>query len=74
MNNADAIPAKKHPAARGPIPLGPKGSLIMGVMRDFNRDTLEFVTRCRDYGDVVRTRFLWVNAYFHLGRGRSIQN
>src|SRR6185295_15557198 len=43
---------------------GPKGSLIMGVMRDFNRDTLGFVTRCRDYGDVVRTRFLWVHAYF----------
>ena len=36
----------------------------MGVMRDFNRDTLGFVTRCRDYGDVVRTRFLYVHAYF----------
>ena len=46
------------------VPPGPKGSLIMGVMRDFNRDMLEFVTRCRDYGDVVHTRFLWVHAYF----------
>jgi len=64
MNNAEAIPAKKRPVARGPIPPGPKGSLIMGVMRDFNRDTLGFVTRCRDYGDVVLTRFLWINAYF----------
>src|SRR5678810_994133 len=64
MNNAEAIPTKKRTPARGPIPPGPKGSLIMGVMRDFNRDTLGFVTRCRDYGDVVRTRFLWIHAYF----------
>ena len=36
----------------------------MGVMRDFNRDTLGFIERCRHYGDVVRTRFLYVHAYF----------
>ncbi len=36
----------------------------MGVMREFNRDTLGFITRCRNYGDVVHTRFLWVHAYF----------
>lgn len=47
------------------LPPGPKGQLIMGVMREFNRDTLGFVERCRDdYGDVVRTRFLYVHAYF----------
>ena len=47
------------------LPPGPKGSPIMGVMREFNRDTLGFVTRChRDYGDVVRSRFLWITAYF----------
>jgi len=46
------------------IPPGPKGKLIMGVMREFNRDMFGFVTRCRDYGDVVRTRFLYVYAYF----------
>lgn len=46
------------------VPPGPKGQLIMGVMREFNRDTLGFIERCRDYGDVVRTRFLWVHAYF----------
>ena len=63
MNNAEAFPAKKQ-NVRGPIPPGPKGSLIMGVMHDFNRDTLGFVTRCRDYGDVVHTRFLYVHAYF----------
>jgi cytochrome P450 len=45
-------------------PPGPKGHFIMGVMRDFNRDTLAFIERCRDYGDVVHTRFLYVHAYF----------
>jgi len=33
-------------------------------MPEFNRDTLHFITRCRDYGDVVRARFLYVTAYF----------
>jgi cytochrome P450 len=47
------------------FPPGPKGSLIMGVMREFNRDTLGFIERChRAYGDVVRSRFLYVHAYF----------
>lgn len=37
----------------------------MGVMSEFNRDTLGFIERChRDYGDVVRSRFLYVQAYF----------
>src|ERR671921_1616857 len=63
MNKAEALPVKQ-PATRGPLPPGPKGSLIMGVMRDFNRDTLGFITRLRDYGDVVRSRFLYVQAYF----------
>src|SRR5215813_5654078 len=63
MNSAEAISTKRQPN-RNAVPPGPKGSLIMGVMRDFNRDTLGFVTRCRDYGDVVLTRFLWIRAYF----------
>jgi cytochrome P450 len=34
-------------------------------MREFNRDTLGFIERCqRDYGDVVRSRFLYLHAYF----------
>jgi cytochrome P450 len=49
---------------RAPLPPGPKGSLIMGVMREFNRDTLGFIERCRDYGDVAHSRFLYVHAYF----------
>jgi len=63
MNNAEALPANKQ-TGRAAAPRGPKGSLIMGVMREFNRDMLEFVTRCRDYGDVVHTRFLWIHAFF----------
>ncbi|HET9478711.1 MAG TPA: cytochrome P450 [Pyrinomonadaceae bacterium] len=47
------------------LPPGPKGKLITGVMREFNRDTLGFITRLhRDYGDVVRSRFLYVYAHF----------
>jgi cytochrome P450 len=47
-----------------PLPPGPKGHFILGVMREFNKDTLGFIERCRDYGDVVRMRFLYVYAYF----------
>jgi cytochrome P450 len=36
----------------------------MGVMKQFNDDSLGFIERCRDYGDVVHTRFLYVHAYF----------
>ena len=41
-----------------------KGSPILGVMREFNRDQLAFITRLRSLGDVVRARFLYVPAYF----------
>lgn len=47
-----------------PIPPGPKGTLIQGVMPEFTRDSLAFITRCRDYGDVVRMRFLYQTVYF----------
>ena len=37
----------------------------MGVMREFNRDSLGFIELCaRDYGDVVWMRFLYVPAIF----------
>ena len=37
----------------------------MGVMREFNRDSLGFIERVqRDYGDIVWTRFLYVPALF----------
>jgi cytochrome P450 len=46
------------------LPPGPKSHPILGVMPEFNRDTLSFITRCRDYGDVVRTRFFYITCYF----------
>jgi cytochrome P450 len=33
-------------------------------MSDFSRDTFGFIERCRDYGDVVSMRFLYLTAYF----------
>ncbi len=37
----------------------------MGVMREFNRDSLAFIERLqREYGDIVWTRFLYVPAIF----------
>jgi cytochrome P450 len=44
---------------------GPKGTRVMGVMREFNRDSLGFIERLqRDYGDIVWSRFLYVPALF----------
>lgn len=46
-------------------PPGPKGTRVMGVMSEFNRDALGFIERARrDYGDIVWTRFLYVPALF----------
>lgn len=47
------------------IPHGPKGNFLLGVMAEFNRDSLAFLEKlARDYGDIVRTRFFYVPAYF----------
>jgi len=44
---------------------GPKGTRVMGVMGEFNRDALGFIERVqRDYGDLVWSRFLYVPALF----------
>ena len=64
MNNARDLPIGAVKRSRAPLPPGPKGSLILGVMPEFNRDTLGFIERCRNYGDVVRMRFLYITAYF----------
>ena len=64
MNAEQDLPVKHAKPGQAPLPPGPKGHPIMGVMREFNRDTLGFVTRCQQYGDVVRSRFLYVHAYF----------
>jgi cytochrome P450 len=48
-----------------PLPPAIKGSsFIQGVMPEFNRDTLGFIERARNHGDVVRMRFLYLTAYF----------
>jgi cytochrome P450 len=58
-----AIATKRSKAASRPP--GPKGSLVMGVMREFNRDSLGFIERAqREYGDIVWMRFLYVPALF----------
>ncbi|HEX8503199.1 MAG TPA: cytochrome P450 [Pyrinomonadaceae bacterium] len=47
------------------IPAGPRGGRVLGNMREFNSDSLGFVERCaREFGDVVRVRFLYVPALF----------
>ena len=64
MNTAEGFPIRATKPPRAPFPPGPKGNLVLGVMPEFNRDTLGFITRCQDYGDVVRARFFYVPAYF----------
>ena len=64
MNDTRDIPLERTKAVRAPLPPGPTGNLILGVMPEFNRDMLGFIERARDYGDVVRMRFLYLTAYF----------
>src|SRR5260370_11056198 len=65
MNKAEDLPIKRVGKVRPSRPPGPKGTPIMGVMREFNRDSLAFVERCRrEYGDVVRARFLYIPTLF----------
>jgi cytochrome P450 len=64
MNNAQRLPLRQTRTSGKTLPPGPKGHPILGVMSEFNRDTLGFITRCRDYGDIVRMRFFYVTAYF----------
>jgi cytochrome P450 len=64
MNKTEHLPLRETKTSSKHVPPGPKGHPILGVMPEFNRDTLGFITRCRDYGDVVRARFFYVTAYF----------
>src|SRR6267378_2549997 len=63
MNRVDDLPNKRS-EARATLPPAIKGSFIQGVMPEFNRDALGFIERGRNYGDVVRMRFLYLTAYF----------
>jgi len=65
MNDAQKLAANLNGRSQLSRPPGPRGTPIMGVMRDFNRDQLNFIEGCRDeYGDVVWMRFLYVPAIF----------
>jgi cytochrome P450 len=65
MNEAHNLAAELTGKSKPSRPPGPKGSPLMGVMRDFNRDQLGFIERTRDeYGDIVWMRFLYVPAIF----------
>jgi cytochrome P450 len=64
MNKAEDLPIERTRVTQPPVPPGPKGHPILGVMPEFNRDILGFIERCHDYGDVVRARFFYVPAYF----------
>src|SRR6266699_2288687 len=64
MNNARELQIRTTSGNQRRLPPGPKGHLILGVMPEFNRDTLGFIERCHDYGEVVRARFLYVTSYF----------
>src|SRR5258705_8377071 len=64
MNPVQDLSLKSAKGTRASLPPGPKGHLILGVMREFNRDSLGFIMRCREYGEVVSARFLYVPAYF----------
>src|SRR5450432_1259207 len=64
MNQIESFPLKQAKQSQAPLPPEITGNLILGVMPDFNRDILSFVTRGRDYGDIVRARFFYVTAYF----------
>src|SRR5215813_4037115 len=56
--------AQKLQVSKSRNPPGPVGHPILGVMPEFNRDMLRFIERCHDYGEVVRARFFYVQAYF----------
>ena len=46
------------------LPPGPKGRFLTGNLLDYSRDQLGYLSRCaRDYGDVVRLRFVNVRVY-----------
>ena len=65
MNKAEDLIIKSTRKTNPARPPGPKGRPIMGVMQEFNRDSLAFIERAqREYGDVVWMRFLYVPALF----------
>jgi cytochrome P450 len=64
MNRIEDLSRESDSRARLPFPPGPKGNFFLGVMPEFNRDTLGFIERAKNYGDVVRMRFLYLTVHF----------
>jgi cytochrome P450 len=62
MNKTGKTPARQR--QRAPLAPGPKGNPLLGVMSDFSRDMFAFIQRCRNYGDIVSMRFLYMRTYF----------
>ncbi|HEV2883470.1 MAG TPA: cytochrome P450 [Pyrinomonadaceae bacterium] len=64
MNRAEDLPAGKSVRTPAPFPPTRKGNVLLGVMSEFTRDTLDFIKSSRDYGDIVRMRFLYLTVHF----------
>lgn len=64
MNRIEDSYSPPDSVARLPYPPGPKGGLLLGVMPEFNRDTLGFIERAKNHGDVVRMRFFYLTVHF----------
>jgi len=64
MNRIEDFQGRPASVTHLPLPPGPKGGLILGVMPEFNRDTLGFIERAKDHGDVVRMRFFYLTVHF----------
>ena len=53
-----------HPPEALPLPPSPSSHPLFGLMREFRQDRIGLYRRvARDYGDVLRMRFMWVNTY-----------
>ena len=52
-----AVMAPAAAARIAPLPSGPRGHGLLGILGDLNRDQLGFYTRCaHEHGDVVPVR------------------
>ena len=63
MSRIEELP-RRPDSGRLPLPPGPTGNFLLGVMPEFNRDTLGFIEGAKSYGDVVRMRFLYLTVHF----------
>lgn len=64
MNRTEDPDSPTDSVAPLPFPPGPKGGFLLGVMPEFNRDTLGFIERAKNHGDVVRMRFFYLTVHF----------